>query len=86
MDISVVEKKINKLFLEKKFEDLIEISEKFTVVNKRPASMANIIGISKILKKNRTEIDVSSSLELFNETFINGNQTTHSLNGLIHLI
>ena len=48
MDISVVEKKINKLFLEKKFEDLIEISEKFTVVNKRPASMANIIGISKI--------------------------------------
>ena len=86
MDISVIEKKINKLFLEKKFEDLIEISEKFTVVNKRPASMANIVGVSKILKKNRTEADVSSALELFNETFINGKQTIHSLNGLIHLI
>ena len=34
MDISVVEKKINKLFLEKKFDDLIDISEKFTIVNK----------------------------------------------------
>tara|TARA_B100001093_G_scaffold44169_1_gene37377 strand:- start:745 stop:2442 length:1698 start_codon:yes stop_codon:yes gene_type:complete len=86
MDISEIEKKINKLFLEKKYDDLIKLSEEFTIANNRPASMANIIGISKILKKNRTEKDVSSSLELFNETFIIGNQSIHSLNGLIHLI
>ena len=86
MDLSSLEKKINNLFLEKKYNELIELTEKSTIPNKRPASMTNIIGISKILKKNRTEEDVSSSLELFKETFINGDQSVHSLNGLIHLI
>ena len=86
MDLSSLEKKINKLFIKKKYNELIELTEKSTIPNKRPASMTNIIGISKILKKNRTEQDVSSSLELFKETFINGDQSVHSLNGLIHLI
>ena len=86
MDISSLEKKINNLFLEKKYNEVVKLTEKSTIPNKLPASMTNIIGISKILKKNRTEDDVSSSLELFKETFINGGQSVHSLNGLIHLI
>ena len=81
-----LEKKINNLFLEKKYDELINIADKYTTQNKRPPSLANIIGISKILKTNRTKEDVISSLALFKETFINGGKSVHAMNGLVHLI
>ena len=46
-----VEDEIKNLFLKKKYEEVIQFSEKYTVPYKRPSSLSNLIGISKIVKK-----------------------------------
>ena len=48
--------------------------------------MSNLIGISKIVKKNISETDVRSALDLFEETYLNDKKGSHGLNGIIHLI
>ena len=80
-----VEKEINNLFLKKKFKDLISFAEKKTVPYKRPSSVSNLIGISKILQKNYSEKDVKTALDLFQETYLNDKKGPHGLNGLVHL-
>ena len=81
-----VEEKIKNLFLNKKYEEVIKFSEKYTVPYKRPSSLSNLIGISKIVKKNISETDVQSALDLFEETYLNDKKGPHGLNGIIHLI
>ena len=81
-----IKKKIETLFLEKKYEEVIKISEESIHIKERPPSLSNLIGICKIFKKDRTELDVSSGLSYFEETYLNGKQTIHGLNGLTHLI
>ena len=48
--------------------------------------MSNLIGISKIVKKNISETEVQSALDLFEETYLNDKKGPHGLNGIIHLI
>ena len=55
-----VEEEIKNLFLNKNYEEVIQFSEKYTVPYKRPSSLSNLIGISKIVKKNVSETDVQS--------------------------
>ena len=81
-----VEEKIKNLFLNKKYEEVIKFSEKYTVPYKRPSSLSNLIGISKIVKKNISETEVQSALDLFEETYLNDKKGPHGLNGIIHLI
>ena len=81
-----VEDEIKNLFLNKKYEEVIKFSEKYTVPYKRPSSLSNLIGISKILKKNVSETDVQSALDMFEETYLNDEKGPHGLNGIIHLI
>ena len=80
-----IEKEINNLFLKKKFKDLIIFAEKKTAPYKRPSSVSNLIGISKILQKNYSEKDVKTALDLFQETYLNDKKGSHGLNGLVHL-
>ena len=80
-----VEKEINNLFLKKKFKDLIIFAEKNTTPYKRPSSVSNLIGISKIFQKNYSEKDVKTALDLFQETYLNDKKGPHGLNGLVHL-
>ena len=81
-----IEQKIKNLFLKKKYEEVIEISEKYTIPYKRPSSLANLIGVSKIFKNNLTEHDANSALECFVETYLNDKKGKHGLNGIFHLI
>ena len=81
-----IEQKIKNLFLKKKYEELIKISEKYTIPYKRPSSLANLIGISKIFKSDLTENDANSALECFVETYLNDKEGKHGLNGIFHLI
>ena len=81
-----VEDEIKNFFLKKKYEEVIQFSEKYTVPYKRPSSLSNLIGISKIVKKNISETDVLSALDLFEETYLNDKRGPHGLNGIIHLI
>ncbi len=46
-----IENEIKNLFLKKKYDEVIQFSEKHTVPYKRPSSLSNLIGISKIVKK-----------------------------------
>ena len=71
-----VEKEINNLFLKKNFKDLINFAEKNTAPYKRPSSVSNLIGISKILQKNYSEKDVKSALDLFQETYLNDKKSS----------
>ena len=50
-----IKKKIETLFLEKKYEEVIKISEESIHIKERPPSLSNLIGICKIFKKDRTE-------------------------------
>lgn len=79
-------KKIESLFIEKKYEIVIKISEKELTTQEIPASLSNLIGICKILKKKRTIQDVSSALSFFEQAYLKGKNTIHGMNGLTHLI
>ena len=81
-----IEHEIKNLFLKKKYKEVIKISEKSTTPYKRPSSLANIIGISKILKEDLTENEAKSALECFVETYLNDKEGQHGLNGIFHLI
>tara|TARA_B100000401_G_C52130719_1_gene404804 strand:+ start:285 stop:476 length:192 start_codon:yes stop_codon:yes gene_type:complete len=54
--------KIEKLFSEKKYDELIAITEKYIQYNERPAGLACLIGTSIILKKQKTDSDIVSAL------------------------
>ena len=81
-----IENEIKNLFLKKKYDEVIQFSEKHTVPYKRPSSLSNLIGISKIVKKNISQKDVQSALELFEETYLNDKKGPHGLNGIVHYI
>ena len=81
-----IKKKIKILFSEKKYEEVIEISEKFSLPEERPAGLLNIIGISHLMKKNRNEDDIKNGLLFFELTYLKDKSTIHGLNGLKNLI
>ena len=82
----ILKKELETFFIEKKYETVIKISEKKLVTKEIPSSLSNLIGICKILKKERTTKDVFSALTYFEEAYLKGKKTIHGLNGLTHLI
>ena len=82
----ILKKEIETLFTEKKYDEVIKISEEKLNQKEMPASLSNLIGVCKILKKERTIEDVYSALSYFEEAYIRGKKTIHGLNGLTHLI
>ena len=50
-----VKNKIKALYIENKYDELIEFSEKFTLPEERPSGLINLIGISYFSKKNSTD-------------------------------
>ena len=81
-----IKKKLKTLFSQKKYEEVIVISEKHIPPEDRPAGLINMIGISYFLKKNRSENDIKNALLLFELTYLKDKNTIHALNGLKNLI
>ena len=81
-----IKKKIKILFSEKKYKEVIEVSERFSSPEDRPAGLINIIGISYFLKENRNENDIKTALSFFELTYLKDKNTIHGLNGLKNLI
>ena len=81
-----IKNKIKILFSEKKYEEVIETSERFSSPEDRPAGLINIIGISYFLKENRNENDIKTALSFFELTYLKDKNTIHGLNGLKNLI
>jgi predicted O-linked N-acetylglucosamine transferase (SPINDLY family) len=86
MFTETLRKELETLFIEKKYEEVIKISKKKLNQNEIPASLSNLIGVCKILKKKRSLKDVSSALIYFEDAYVKGKKTIHGLNGLTHLI
>jgi len=86
MFTETLRKELETLFIEKQYEEVIKISEEKLNQNEIPASLSNLIGVCKILKKERSSEDVSSALTYFESAYIKGKKTIHGLNGLTHLI
>ena len=81
-----IKNKIKILFSKKKYEEVIETSERFSSPEDRPAGLINIIGISYFLKENRNENDIKTALTFFELTYLKDKNTIHGLNGLKNLI
>ena len=47
-----IKNKIKILFSEKKYEQVIELTENYTEFKERPSGLINLLGISYYLKKN----------------------------------
>ena len=86
MFTEALRKELETLFIEKKYEEIIKTSEEKLNQNEIPASLSNLIGVCKILKKERSLEDVLSALTYFEGAYIKGKKTIHGLNGLTHLI
>ena len=51
---SAIKQQIEKLFSEKKYQEVIEISDKFITAQERPPGLASLLGTCKFLKANRS--------------------------------
>ena len=69
MVLEFIVKDIQKLFTEKKYNEVIEKSEKLFPVNKRPSFLSNIIGSAKMLKKDKSEADVREAINCFETAY-----------------
>lgn len=81
-----IKDKIKNLYLHKKYEELIEVSEKYTLPEERPSGLINLIGISYYLKKNPTKKDINFALSLFQNAYIKEKNSIHGLNAIKNLV
>ena len=81
-----IKNKIKDLYLQKKYEELIEAYEKIPTHEEKPSALLNIIGLSYFLKKNANEKDINFSLLLFEQAYSKDKKTINGLNALKNLI
>lgn len=81
-----IKDKIKNLYTQKKYEEVIEVSEKFTLPKERPSGLINLIGLSYFLKKNPTKEDFSIALSSFESAYLKEKNSTHGLNAIKNLV
>jgi len=77
-----VKDKIKNLYTQKKYEEVIEISEKFTLPDERPSGLINLIGTSYYLKKTPTKEDLRLALSSFENAYLKEKNSIHGLNAI----
>ncbi len=78
--------KIESLFAKKKYEEVINITEKFIKKEERPAGLASLIGSCYSLKKNKLKKDLILSLDFFEEAYLKGKISVNGLSGVTNFI
>ncbi len=81
-----VKDKIKNLYTQKKYEEVIEISEKFTLPEERPSGLINLIGTSYYLKKTPTKEDLRLALSSFESAYLKEKNSIHGLNAIKNLV
>lgn len=81
-----IRKRIENLFEEKKYEELIKLSNEYIKPNERPPGLASLIGTCYFLKKKRTLKDLSFALKFFEEAYFKGQKNIHGLSGVTNFI
>ncbi len=78
--------KIKNLYIQKKYEEVIEVSEKLTIAEERPSGLINLIGTSYYLKKDPTKDDLSTALSSFESAYLKEKNSIHGLNAIKNLV
>ena len=78
--------KIKNLFMQKKYEEVVEITEKFTLSEERPSGLINLLGISYYSKKNPSKQDIKKALCLFESAYLGEKNSVHGLNAIKNLV
>ena len=83
-----MEKKINlqKLFIEKKYEDIISIIENNIPEKQRNAAIINLLGVCKLSKKKVNKEDLVSATNDFQKSYLKEKETKESLQGFKNFI
>ena len=81
-----IRKRIENLFEEKKYEELIKLSNEYIKPSERPPGLASLIGTCYFLKKKRTLKDLSFALKFFEEAYFKGQKNIHGLSGVTNFI
>ena len=78
--------KIERLFSEKKYEELIAITDKYIEYKERSPGLACLIATCIILKKQKTDSDIVSALNYFEEGILKGGNSDNGLSGVVNYI
>jgi len=83
---NLVIEQIKKLFLEKKYEEVIKTSDNFFKSGQIPPFILNLLGLSCLLLKNKNDRNILSALSYFEKSHIQAKEKVEGLDGLINLI
>jgi len=81
-----IKNKIKALYIQKKYEEAIEVTEKFTLPEERPSGLINLVGTSYYLKRNPTKEDFCIALSLFESAYLKEKNSIHGLNAIKNLV
>lgn len=81
-----IKDKIKALYIQKKYEEAIEVTEKFTLPEERPSGLINLVGTSYYLKRNPTNEDFCIALSLFESAYLKEKNSIHGLNAIKNLV
>ncbi len=81
-----IKDKIKNLYIQKKYEEVIEVSEKLTLPEERPSGLINLIGASYYLKQNPTKEDFKIALSSFESAYLKEKNSIHGLNAIKNLV
>ena len=83
-----MEKKINlqKLFIEKKYEDIISIIEKNIPEKQRNTAIINLLGVCRLSKKKVNKEDIVSAINDFQKSYLKEKEIKESLQGFKNFI
>ena len=83
-----MEKKINlqKLFIEKKYEDIISIIENNIPEKQRNAAIINLLGVCRLSKKKVNKEDIVSAINDFQKSYLKEKEIKESLQGFKNFI
>ena len=77
---------ISKLFVEKKYEEVISNIEEKYYIKDRPPDLCNICAVSKLLKPHNTKDDVISALDNFTYYYINTKKNFQKIEAVCNFI
>ena len=77
---------IKKLFFEKKYSDVIILIENNFSDKEKSSEVLNLLGVSKLQKKNSNNFDLLSATEDFKKSYLKEKNTSPSIEGLANFI
>ena len=78
--------KVKKLFLKKNYEEVIVFVENNFSNIEKTSEILNILGVSKLQKKNSSNFDLLSAIENFRDCYLKEKNTNQAIEGLLNFI